>query len=351
MGKKKVPHARRRRWPLWGLFALAFSAGMYFTFADRTPDWVPIYQDLVAAGQCERAFELLLDASSADPRAHLLMAENYETGLCDSLIDPVVAASYRKSAVTMQVTQRSDPGFFGRQLDRLYEILRLRSFRPKGLGTAFEWRYTWLVASCVERFTAETHNKERLRIAIAKAQGQPFKRPTRFERAEVRCADKTLAFAKDLERGRYGEGGLEETESWYLNATIIGSQEAAYILSIGRLDGRFPLRPISMEGQTEEESLEEARTFELRGVVMLALSGYEPAKLKAATLLLENEPGAFNSQRSQVELYQQALYILLIMETRDADAEALIIKAKNLLTESQQTEVFESISRNTEQLE
>ncbi len=351
MGKKTAQRSGRRRWPFWGFFALVLGVGGYFTFSDRTPDWAPIYQDLVAAGQCERAFELLLDASSADPRAHLLMAENYETGLCDSLIDPEVAASYRKSALTMQVTQRSDPGFFGRQLDRLSGVLNRREFRPKGLGNAFEWRDTWLWASCVERFTTVTHNKERLRIAIAKAQGHPFKRPTRFERAEARCADKTLAFAKDLERGDYGKDGQTEAEQWYLTASIIGSQEARYILSTGRLEGRFPLRPILLEGQTEEEALEEARVFELRGVVILALSGYEPATLKATALLLENEPGAFNSQRSQVELYQQALYLLLRMETRDAETDTLIAKAKSLLTENQQAEVFESISRNAKPLE
>ncbi len=75
-------------------------------FAERTPDWAPIYQDLVAEGACDRAFELLLDARSAeDPRAYLFMAEEFETGICDSLVDPVLAASYRKSAVTLQVTQ------------------------------------------------------------------------------------------------------------------------------------------------------------------------------------------------------------------------------------------------------
>ncbi len=350
MGKKTAQRLGWRR--VRRLAALLFvglvGAAVYINWMNRAADWLPVYGDLMAAGQCDRAEALLMSAAvQFDYRANNLQAEWYEKGICGTKVDLSWAEKNRAWAKELANMARPTPNIWDRQLDRLQGLLNRRDMRVQGAGARFEWRDTWLWALCVERFRTWDLDPHLLRLVIAEAKGQPLARPTWHERAEDSCAEKSISFAQALEDGIYGDSARAEADDWYMNAGVLGSDEAQLTLNLGRLEGRFPLPLTSDENVPEEVARAEARRDEVDSIFTLVFLGHGPAALAAAKLALAGEADHMYADFSAAERDEEIYYYVLIAQYRGEDVSGVLTQAVGRLTGDQRVKMENRLAEAT----
>jgi len=349
---KRKPWWRRIRSLVTLLFAGLVGAAFYINWINRTADWVPVYKELMAAGQCERAESLVTAAYlESDPMASEIQADWYGQGLCGVPIDAAHAQQIRAWGRELSAMATPYPNLMDRQLERLNGLLNHRAFRVQGAPAGFEWRDTYLWASCVERFKTWDPDPHALRLAIAQAQGNPFKRPTRRERAKASCTEKIIRFAQDLENGTYGDQARAEAEAWYMNAAVLGSDEAQLTLNVGRLEGRFPLFVLHEEDALNQEGQAEARRSEIENIFALAFIGYGPAVLVAVKLALAGEADHMFEGLSDTERDEAIYSYVLIAQYRGEDVSGVLTQAASRLTGSQRVGVENRLAEATSVLD
>lgn len=236
-----------------GIFTILVAAGVAYAVAlivwpgplpPPRPDWLPVYERLVAAGDTANAERLLRTAlQSIDPQAVRFCADHLDNPLCDLPPEyqsdelPSIAGGLEELE---REARRTDFEHHVSVARTRLDMFKYRVEMSRAYGLRFALADAWLYVRCVMPLS----NPSRITLPIVKVLDDidgVAHPPGAYERAAERCATRTAAFANGLRSGTYGAAAISHAEEWDgFSAGLTGMTATARVSASQDKQGSLP---------------------------------------------------------------------------------------------------------------